>query len=62
VKFQKSYVKVVGRTESPEKGRNFTGKPTESTNLDPWRLSGTNTKQIANMAWTEVFGIYVADV
>ena len=31
-----SYGRVGGRIEGPEGDRNSTGRPTESTNLDPW--------------------------
>ena len=36
-----SYEKVGGRIKDPEGNRNSTGRPTESTNLDPWGLSET---------------------
>lgn len=32
---------VWGRIEGPEGDRNATGRPTVSTNLDPWELSET---------------------
>jgi hypothetical protein len=31
----------MGRIENPEGDRNSTGRPTKSTNLDPWGLSET---------------------
>ena len=36
-----SYGRIEERTVGPESDRNSTGRPTESTNLDPWRLSET---------------------
>jgi len=36
-----SYGRVGGRVKSPEEGRDSTGRPTDSTNLDPWELSET---------------------
>jgi hypothetical protein len=37
-----SYRKVAGKTEGLEEKRNsIIGRPTESTNLDPWGLSET---------------------
>jgi hypothetical protein len=30
-----------GRAEDPERDKNSMGRPTESTNLDPWELSET---------------------
>ena len=33
--------RVGGRTEGPEEDRASKGRPPESTNLDPWGLSGT---------------------
>ena len=39
--FRDSYGIVRGRIEVPEGNRNFTGRPTESINLDPWGLSET---------------------
>ena len=36
-----SYGRIEERTVGPERDRNSTGRPTESTNLDPWRLSET---------------------
>jgi hypothetical protein len=32
-----------GRIEDPEGDRNYTGRPMPSTNLDPWRLSETES-------------------
>jgi hypothetical protein len=36
-----SYERVGRRVKSPEGDRNSTGRPTESTILDPWVLSET---------------------
>jgi hypothetical protein len=36
-----SYRRVGRRTEGLEEERDPTGRPTESTNLDPWRLQET---------------------
>jgi hypothetical protein len=33
--------KIGRRIEGPEQDRNSTGRPTESTNLNPWQLSET---------------------
>ena len=36
MKLKETYGRVGRKTEGPEKDRDFTGGPTESTNLDPW--------------------------
>jgi hypothetical protein len=43
VKLREFYGRVGGRTERPEDDRDFTEKPTESTNLDPWGLPETES-------------------
>jgi hypothetical protein len=35
--------RVGGKIEGPEGDQNSTGSPTESTNLDSWRVSETET-------------------
>ena len=37
------YGRAVGRIEGPEENKDSTGKPTESTNLDPWGLPETES-------------------
>jgi hypothetical protein len=39
MKVREPYGRVGGRIVGPEGDRNTTGRPTESTNLDPWELS-----------------------
>jgi hypothetical protein len=46
-----SYESAGGRIEGPEGDRNSTGRPTESTSLDPWQLSETN--QTTHLVWRE---------
>ena len=41
MELRKSYGRVGGRTEGPEKDRDSTGRPTESTILDLWGLPET---------------------
>jgi hypothetical protein len=38
---QEAYGRDGGRIEGLKKDRHSTGRPTESTNLDPWRLPET---------------------
>ena len=55
-----SYGRTGGRIMGPEGDRNSTGRPTKSTNLDPWELS--ETEPTTYLGWNEICGIYVADV
>jgi hypothetical protein len=41
IELQDSYEKAGGRMEGPEGDRNSTGRPTESTDVDPAGLSET---------------------
>jgi hypothetical protein len=45
----KSYGRVWGRIMGPEEDSDSTGKPTKSTNLDPWGCPETesSTKELA---------------
>jgi hypothetical protein len=43
-----------GRTESPVQDRNSTGRPADSTNMDPWELSKTEPPTKEHTVWTEV--------
>jgi hypothetical protein len=36
MKLGDSYRRIGRRISGPEGDRNFTGRPTETTNLDPW--------------------------
>jgi hypothetical protein len=39
IKLVSFYGRIEGRIAGPRGDRNSTGKPTESTNLNPWKLS-----------------------
>jgi hypothetical protein len=43
MKFWKSYRRVGRKIKGPEKDRDSMGIPTESTNLDPWGLTETES-------------------
>jgi hypothetical protein len=49
-----SHGRTGGQIEGTEWGGNFTGRPTVSTNLDPWELSETepSTKECTGMGAT----------
>jgi len=48
--FEQSYGRAERRIEEPEEDRDSTGRPTESTNLDPWGLPETQSP-IKDRAW-----------
>jgi hypothetical protein len=56
-----SYGRIGGRIEGPEGNRNFTGRHTESTNLDPWDSQSLNHQTIYT-ARPRPPCTYVADV
>jgi hypothetical protein len=41
MELQESFRRVGRKTEGPEEDRDSTGRPRESTSLDPWWLSET---------------------
>ena len=57
----KSWGRVGGKTEGHEEDRDSTGRPTESTNLDPWGLPETE-RAWAGPSTTRYAQIYEADV
>ena len=57
-----SCVRVGGKTEGPEEDRVFTGKLTESTNLNPWGLPETEIATKEQACTTPMSPAYVAEV
>jgi hypothetical protein len=56
------YGRLWGRIADPEGDRNSTGRPRESTNMDPWELSETKPPTKKHTGWTEVPSTFVAEV
>jgi hypothetical protein len=52
MKFRKCYTKVGRRTERPKDERDYTGRPTQSTNLYIWGFP-ENESPTKEGAWTE---------
>jgi hypothetical protein len=49
-----SYGRIGGRIAGPKGDRNFTGRPTESTNLEPWGSQSLNHQR------KDVYGLYLS--
>ena len=45
IELRDSYGRIGGKTVSPEGDRSATGRPIESTNLDPWDSQSLNHQQ-----------------
>ena len=54
-----SFGRVEERIEDPERYGNPIGRPTESTNLDPWELSEMEPPIKTHRDWNEALGTYV---
>jgi hypothetical protein len=48
------YGRVGGRTEGPRGDKNSTGRPTESTNLDPWGSQRLNIHRMDLMSLSPI--------
>jgi hypothetical protein len=60
-KGQELYGRVRERIGVPQGDGNPRGRPTVSTNLDPWELPNTEPNQKANMGWSNVLSTYLAE-